>query len=131
MSKLELRALKGDDIFVVFELVDKLELIDPLSELMKGNMRKEIIAVAEGEAEEQTDSSIGLEVVIKLAKVAMRNIPKAKVEINNLLGNLTGTDAQTVANLPVKDYFELVKDFFMHNDLQELLESVLPSSESE
>lgn len=131
MSKLELRALKGDDIFVVFELVDKLELIDPLSELMKGNMRKEIIAVAEGEAEEQTDSSIGLEVVIKLAKVAMRNIPKAKVEINNLLGDLTGTDAQTVANLPVKDYFELVKDFFMHNDLQELLESVLPSSESE
>lgn len=131
MSKLELRALKGDDIFVVFELVDKLELIDPLSELMKGNMRKEIIAVAEGEAEEQTDSSIGLEVVIKLAKIAMRNIPKAKVEINNLLGDLTGTDAQTVANLPVKDYFELVKDFFMHNDLQELLESVLPSSESE
>lgn len=126
MSKLTLRPLRGDDIFAVFDLVDKLELIEPLTDLVKGNLRQTFLEVANSENNEQDpDVAVGMEIVLQLSKIAVRNVPKARTEINDLLGDLTGTDAQTVANLPIKEYLDLVTDFFKHNDLRELLQPVL------
>ena len=131
-EKLTLRPLRGDDVFAVFELVDKLELIEPLTDLVKGNLRETFLEVAKSEGGEQDpDVAVGMEIVLKLSQIAVKNVPKARTEINDLLGDLTGTDAQTVANLPIKEYFRLVTDFFKHNDLQELLQPVLQSSKSE
>lgn len=125
-EKLTLRPLRGDDVFAVFELVDKLELIEPLTDLVKGNLRQTFLDVANSEGGEQDpDVAVGMEIVLKLSKIAVKNVPKARTEINDLLGDLTGTDAKTVANLPIKDYFELVTAFFKHNDLRELLQPVL------
>lgn len=125
-EKLTLRTLRGDDIFAVFELVDKLELIEPLTDLVKGNLRETFLELANDEKDGQdADVAIGMEIVLKLSKIAVRNVPKARTEINDLLGDLTGTDAQTVANLPIKEYFELVTAFFKHNDLRELLQPLL------
>ena len=125
-EKLTLRPLRGDDVFAVFELVDKLELIEPLTDLVKGNLRETFLEVANSEGGEQDpDVAVGMEIVLKLSKIAVRNVPKARTEINDLLGDLTGTDAQTVANLPIKEYFELVTAFFKHNDLRELLQPLL------
>lgn len=126
MSKLTLRPLRGDDIFAVFDLVDKLELIEPLTDLVKGNLRQTFLEVANSENNEKDqDVAVGMEIVLQLSKIAVRNVPKARTEINDLLGDLTGTDAQTVANLPIKEYIDLVTDFFKHNDLLELLQPVL------
>lgn len=130
MSKLTLRPLRGDDIFAVFDLVDKLELIEPLTDLVKGNLRQTFLEVANSENNEQDpkqdpDVAVGMEIVLQLSKIAVRNVPKARTEINDLLGDLTGTDAQTVAKLPIKEYLDLVTDFFKHNDLRELLQPVL------
>ena len=125
-EKLTLRPLRGDDVFAVFELVDKLELIEPLTDLVKGNLRETFLELANDEKDGQdADVAVGMEIVLKLSKIAVKNVPKARTEINDLLGDLTGTDAQTVANLPIKDYFELVTAFFKHNDLRELLQPVL------
>lgn len=125
-EKLTLRPLRGDDIFAVFELVDKLELIEPLTDLVKGNLRETFLELANDEKDGQdADVAVGMEIVLKLSKIAVRNVPKARTEINDLLGDLTGTDAQTVANLPIKEYFELVTAFFKHNDLRELLQPLL------
>lgn len=126
MSKLTLRPLRGDDIFAVFDLVDKLELIEPLTDLVKGNLRQTFLEVANKKNNKQDpDVAVGMEIVLQLSKIAVRNVPKARTEINDLLGDLTGTDAQTVANLPIKEYLDLVTDFFKHNDLRELLQPVL------
>ena len=125
-EKLTLRPLRGDDVFAVFELVDKLELIEPLTDLVKGNLRETFLELANDEKDGQdADVAVGMEIVLKLSKIAVRNVPKARAEINDLLGDLTGTDAQTVANLPIKEYFELVTAFFKHNDLRELLQPLL------
>lgn len=133
----ELRPLRGDDVFAVFEIVDKLDLIEPLSDLMRGKLRESIIEAAqkddkaEADTKQVSDTAVGLDIVLQLAKVGVRNVPKARVEINELLGDLTGTDARAVGNLPIKDYMGLVTDFFKHDDLQELLQSVMQLSESE
>ena len=125
-EKLTLRPLRGDDVFAVFELVDKLELIEPLTDLVKGNLRETFLELANDEKDGQdADVAVGMEIVLKLSKIAVKNVPKARTEINDLLGDLTGTDAKTVANLPIKEYFELVTAFFKHNDLRELLQPVL------
>lgn len=125
-EKLTLRPLRGDDVFAVFELVDKLELIEPLTDLVKGNLRETFLELANDEKDGQdADVAVGMEIVLKLSKIAVKNVPKARAEINDLLGDLTGTDAQTVANLPIKEYFDLVTAFFKHNDLRELLQPVL------
>lgn len=128
---LKLRRLRGDDVFPVLDLINKLELIDPISQLAQGELRKEFLDGTDEKSQEQINLDVGIGIAIKFSKIAVRNIPKARDEINEFLADLTETDVKTITELPIKEYIGLVKDFFTHDDLRELLESVLQLSKSE
>lgn len=120
---LKLRELKGNDIFSVLRLVNTLKLTEPLKELISGNMKDKIIQSLSTEEDVNTDS-VGFEFAIHLAELVIQNLPNAQDEVNDFLADLTETDKKTVEELPLKEYVGLIKDFFTHSDLGELVESL-------
>lgn len=129
-KKLELRPLYGDDVFQVLELVNKLDLIDPLAELFT-EKREEIIAsvtadekTTEKDGGATTTEIVGFEVLLEVSKLAISRIPKAKNELNSFLADLAETDEETIKKLPLSEYIELVKSFFTHPDFRELFQSL-------
>lgn len=129
-KKLELRPLYGDDVFQVLELVNKLDLIDPLAELFT-EKREEIIAsvtaedkTTEKESGATTTEIVGFEVLLEVSKLAISRIPKAKNELNTFLADLAETDEETIKKLPLSEYIGLVKSFFTHPDFRELFQSL-------
>lgn len=127
-EKLELRPLYGSDIFTVMNLVNKLDLIDPIKELLTGEMRDQIIkGLTEKEQNEVDVQTIGFEMVVQISDLAVRQIPKAQDDINGFLADLTSTDIETIQKLPIAEYMRLIRDFFGHKDLKGLLGSLAGS----
>lgn len=124
-ATLTLRELRGDDVFVVLELVNKLDLIDPVQSLLSGKKKQEIIeSLKLNEEEKVGEKEIGFEILLEISKLAIKRIPKAKKDINIFLAELAETNVEEIETLPLKVYVGLLKDFFRHPDLKELYKSL-------
>lgn len=141
-EKLEMRDLTGDDLFLVMSVVDKLEMVDDLGELLLGgsqevqDMRNQITLrlVEQGVKEEDITpemimadpaaAELNASIMPKLIKIVIKNVPKAKKEINSLLANLCGVEVAEIKKLSLSAYVGLVKDFFKQPELGKLLELV-------
>ncbi len=122
----------ADDIFQVLELIEKLDLVDTLKDLFKGELRDKIISNYKKDEKNKNDKkekekseqlineSVGFDIMVELGGLAVRRIPMAKQEINDLLASLTGKTPEEIGQLPIAIYIGLVKDFFTHNDFKEL-----------
>ena len=127
-----MRPLMADDIFQVLALIEKLDLVDTLKDLFKGELRDKIISNYKKDEKNKNDKkekekseqlineSVGFDIMVELGGLAVRRIPMAKQEINDLLASLTGKTAEEIGQLPIAIYIGLVKDFFTHNDFKEL-----------
>ena len=130
MDKITMRPLMADDIFQVLALIEKLDLVDTLKDLFKGELRDKIISNYKKDEKNKNDKkekseqlineSVGFDIMVELGGLAVRRIPMAKQEINDLLASLTGKTAEEIGQLPIAIYIGLVKDFFTHNDFKEL-----------
>lgn len=130
MDKITMRPLMADDIFQVLALIEKLDLVDTLKDLFKGELRDKIISNYKNDGKNKNDKkekseqlineSVGFDIMVELGGLAVRRIPMAKQEINDLLASLTGKTAEEIGQLPIATYIGLVKDFFTHNDFKEL-----------
>lgn len=130
MDKITMRPLMADDIFQVLALIEKLDLVDTLKDLFKGELRDKIISNYKNDGKNKNDKkekseqlineSVGFDIMVELGGLAVRRIPMAKQEINDLLASLTGKTPEEIGQLPIAIYIGLVKDFFTHNDFKEL-----------
>lgn len=127
-----MRPLMADDIFQVLALIEKLDLVDTLKDLFKGELRDKIISNYKKDGKNKNDKkekekseqlineSIGFDIMVELGGLAVRRIPMAKQEINDLLASLTDKTPEEIGQLPIATYIGLVKDFFTHQDFKEL-----------
>ncbi|MFB5068286.1 MAG: hypothetical protein F6I01_002155 [Aerococcus sanguinicola] len=143
-KELTLRPLYGDDVFKVVNLINKLGLVESLEELLNTEKRQQIINQLTAEKDKKEDEEkvvdlkdkkkekvkidtteqLGFEMLIQLVKQVFRNLPSAREEMNEFLADLTETDVETIKHLKMKEYIQLIKDFFSHPDFKELLGSV-------
>lgn len=130
-EQLKLRELRGDDAFTVLELVNTLDLLEPIESILSGEKRKEIIAAFSEESTEADVKEIGFEMIMEISKLAIVRIPKARGDINRFLADMTGSTEEKIQSLPLKQYVGLVKDFFKHPDLEEFFKSLGELMESE
>lgn len=124
-NQLKIRNLRGDDVFSVLELVNRLDLIDPIQSILTGDKRKEIMASFDATTvDEINDQEVGFEILVEVSKLVVVRLPKARNEINTFIADITDSDIETIKNLSIKQYIDLVKDFFKHPDLEELFKSL-------
>lgn len=122
---LEMRELRGDDLFTMLNIVTKLGIKDEFVKLFDG-----VVADAKANAEnEDADNSInesvmGVKVVAALLQVVLGNLSVVKHELNSLLADLTGQTEQQIADLPFSDYTGLIMAFFKKPELTDFFHSI-------
>lgn len=122
---LEMRELRGDDLFTMLNIVTKLGIKDEFVKLFDG-----AVADAKANAEnEDADKSInesvmGVKVVATLLQVVLGNLSVVKHELNSLLADLTGQTEQQIADLPFSDYTGLIMAFFKKPELTDFFHSI-------
>lgn len=134
----EMRELKGDDLFTLLGIVGKLDIKDefikmfednssatpkivPMDHKKKAPTKKEadLQAQAEKEAEKR-----GMEVAANLLQKVLLNIKKIKLDVNELLADLTEKEIYEIQNLSLKDYTALLLAFFKKPELADFFSSI-------
>lgn len=139
---LEMRELKGDDLFTLLSIVGKLDVKDEFVEVFEKNIEEaekvvpldhktkeptkaeqKKMAVAKEKAEKEAQKR-GMAMCAKLLQKTLKNLKKIKVDINELLADLTGTDVPTISALSLTEYTSLLIAFFKKPELIDFFKSI-------
>ena len=123
---MELRDLKATDVWTVLKILNKANITEDIQRLIKdGDLSS--LTVSEDDATEKNATQIGMAIVGELGTVVIDKLPLAEKEVNAFLADLAGVKTSEIEALGIKEYFELIKSFFKHPDLADLLASVSQS----
>lgn len=125
---LEMRDLKGDDLFTLLSIVGKMDIKDEFIGLFKDNAEtatvlptdrkkkqptKAELAKQEAEAEER-----GMQAMAGILQKVLLNAGKLKGDINTLLSEMTGEPLRVIQDLSLNDYMDLIFAFFGKPELK-------------
>lgn len=114
-KKLQLRKLKSKDIFTFTRFFKKIGVEDIISEFTS----KTNVDAKDGDAVEERGAGI----VTKLTSLLFDNLDTLETEINILLADLTETDVETIENLGLVEYGELITGLVQKEELKDFLSS--------
>lgn len=139
---LEMRELKGDDMFTLLSIVGKLDIKDEFIKMFEDNIestatiipmdfkkkeptKKEKLEIeAEAKRKQIEAQKRGVQVGANLLQKVLLNIKAIKPEINALLADLTGKTIEEVKNLNILDYTNLIVAFFKKEELGDFFSSI-------
>lgn len=141
---LEMRELKGDDLFTLLAIVGKMDIKDEFMTLFQNNVESGSVAnvvpldhkkkqptkaeLAKQEADKAKQEAEaerrGMEAMAGMLQKVLLNAGKLKGDINALLADLTGETLATVQNLGLKDYTGLIITFFKKPELADFFLSI-------
>ena len=141
---LEMRELKGDDLFTLLAIVGKIDIKDEFMTLFQNNVESGSVAnvvpldhkkkqptkaeLAKQEADKAKQEAEaerrGMEAMAGMLQKVLLNAGKLKGDINTLLAELTGETLATVQNLSLKDYTGLIITFFKKPELADFFLSI-------
>lgn len=139
---LELRELKGDDIFTLLGIVGKLDIKDEFIQLFEKNVEstakvvpldhkkkeptkteKEKLEVQKKQLEKEAEKR-GMEAMAGLLQKVLLNAKILKTDINELLADLTGVKQKDIQELGLTEYTGLIIKFFKKPELQDFFTSI-------
>ena len=113
-EQLKLRELQGDDLFTLLGIFAKLEIQDDIVEIFNGVDTSDLSVI----------EARGRSLMSSLISKLLKNITTVKVELNNFLGELTGTTGEEIGQLNLVTYGKLVKDFIGKPELKDFFQSL-------
>ena len=113
-EKLEMRELRGDDIFTLLEIFGKLGIQDDVVEMFNGVETSDMAVI----------TARGKKLMGSLLSKLLKNVSVVKVELNSFLGELTGLTAEEVGALSLPKYFGLLKAFVAKPELKDFFSSL-------
>ncbi|EAD0738590.1 hypothetical protein DSO10_04515 [Listeria monocytogenes] len=139
---LEMRELKGDDLFTLLAIVGKLDIKDDFVEMFSKNVeanekiipmdhqdkkltkaQQEKVVQAASKAEKEAKIR-GMEMAAAMLQKTLLNLKMIKLDINELLADLTNTSTEEISNLGLKDYTTLLVTFFKKPELADFFSSI-------
>ncbi|KAF3306034.1 hypothetical protein FPV25_03190 [Carnobacterium sp. PL17GRE32] len=131
---LEMRELKGDDLFTLLSIVGKLDIKDEFIKMFENNSNTDKVVPMDKQKKEPTKAEKakqeaeaekrGMEVMANLLQKVLVNIGTIKKDINSLLADLTGQTVKDIQNLGLKEYTALVITFFKKPELADFFSSI-------
>lgn len=130
---LEMRELKGDDLFALLSIVGKLDIKDEFVKMFETNAKatkvpedhqkkeptKAELAKQQAEADKR-----GMKVMANMLQLVMLNAGKIKDDMNGLFANLTGKSKKEIEMLGLKEYTSLIVNFFKKPELADFFSSI-------
>lgn len=110
------RKLKSDDLFLMFEIVSKIGIVN-LKEVVTPDKIKSVI----NQDNDDFTTLFGMSVVMEVATVIIKNLPCCKNEIYKFLSEISGMSTAEIGDLDMISFTEMIievikkpefKDFF-------------------
>lgn len=130
---LEMRELKGDDLFVLLSIIGKLDIKEDFVKIFEQNIddgmkpqdhKKKEPTKAELLKREKEEQKRGMEAMASLLQTVMLNISKVRDDINSLLADLCGVTVKEIKDLNFKEYTALIIAFFKKEELKDFFSSI-------
>lgn len=123
------RKLGGEDVFLMFKIIGKIgvkefnacfenEGIKNLLMTMMGEQKEE------GEEESQSVSVTYIAVILEVADVIFKNIPKCENEIFQMLSQTSDLSVEQVKKLDFAQFTEMVIDFIKKEEFKDFIKVV-------
>lgn len=125
---LQMRKLKGTDIFKVLRLLSKLGVKDLVfdmfgnTDLAKVKDATDVKLLADGK---------GANLMAVIFETLTEKLPLIEDDLNQFLGDLTGNDAKEIADLEFGEYMQLIMDFFKKEELKDFFQQLSLFSNTE
>lgn len=125
---LQMRKLKGTDIFKVLRLLSKLGVKDLVfdmfgnTDLAKVKDATDVKLLADGK---------GANLMAVIFETLTDKLPLIEDDLNQFLGDLTGNDAKEIADLEFGEYMQLIMDFFKKEELKDFFQQLSLFSNTE
>ena len=104
-----LRPIEADDLDYLAGIIDKIG-IDKIADLFG---KKEINRLVEGkEVNNDLIKDVGIDVMVKIAAIVVKNYRIAKKDIYSLLASVSGMTVEEVAHLKLPVYVQMIIDVF-------------------
>lgn len=144
---LEMRELKGDDLFTLLSIVGKLDIKEEFIALFEENIKseedskseqlkpkdhqkkkptkKELEEIAKREKEKEEEAQKrGMKMMASLMQKVLVNANKLKTDINSLFSDLTGENLKVIQSLNLIEYTSLIMNFFKKEELKDFFTSI-------
>ena len=127
------RTLGGEDVFLMFRIIGKIGLKefnacfenDGIKNLMASMMGEKLEKAKEDGNKEETSVSVTyLSVVLEVADVLFRNIPKCENEIFQMLSQTSNLTVAQVKKLNLAQFTEMVIDFVQKEEFKDFIKVV-------
>lgn len=139
--KYQMRELRGDDLFILLNIISRLELQDDLVSLFETTQdiitSDDIAALKEKHKDdeialkaelnklmEKALEKRGMKVMANLLVKVFANLKIVKEELNELFAELCGVPIKEIKELGLKDYTTLIVAFFKKPELKDFFTSL-------
>lgn len=123
------RTLGGEDMFLMFRIIGKIG-VKEFNACFEHDGIKHLVAAMMGEklkeqdAEEATVSVTYITVVLEVADVIFRNLPKCETEIFQMLSQTSNLSVAQVKKLNLAQFTEMVIDFIKKEEFKDFIKVV-------
>ena len=131
---LEMRELKGDDLFTLLSIVGKMDIKDEFVKIFEQNVESAKVVPMDHNKKEPTKAELakqeaetekrGMEAMAGLLQKVLVNAGKIKGDMNALFAELTGKSKKDIEALGLKDYTSLIINFFKKPELADFFSSI-------
>jgi len=123
----EFRKLKAEDVFPMFQIINKIglkDIKDSLDPATLAKVAKAFSADAEGDDAKNMEDviySVGFSVVMDIANIVIGNLPSCKKEIYTLLANVSGMKVNEIADLDFVVFTEMIIAFVQKDEFKDFI----------
>lgn len=138
---LEMRELRGDDLFTMLNIAAKLDIKDELLKLWEKQVdddtaaKKKVVklpadkkpkqpTVAQKLENEALTQKRGAAMIAGFAQKALMNLGNVKDDFNSFFADLCGVNMAEIKKLNMAEYTKLLVDFFKKPELKDFLSSI-------
>lgn len=131
---LEMRELKGDDLFTLLSIVGKMDIKDEFIKMFEDNTQSDKVVPMDHKQKEPTKAELakqeaeaekrGMQAMAGMLQKVLLNAGTLKGDINSLLADLTGKPKKTIESLGLKEYTALIIAFFKKPELADFFSSI-------
>lgn len=131
---LEMRELKGDDLFTLLAIVGKMDIKDEFIKMFEDNTQSDKVVPMDHKQKEPTKAELakqeaeaekrGMQAMAGMLQKVLLNAGTLKGDINSLLADLTGKPKKTIESLGLKEYTALIIAFFKKPELADFFSSI-------
>lgn len=123
------RQLGGEDMFLMFRIIGKIGVKEFNACFENDGIRQLIAGVAEGKAEGEEEKSATsavtyIAVILEIADVIFKNLPKCEDEVFKLLSQTSDLTIEQVKALSLAQFTEMVVDFIKKEEFRDFIKVV-------